>query len=87
MNQADFARFIEDNAPDIASPPAADMIEISRSLEAKKKVNFASAIRLDNGKTEFTYEEDIEGTAAKGRLQVPQVFTIGIPVPEGGPKW
>lgn len=87
MAQADFAKFIEDNAPDIATPPAADMIEISRTLEAKKKVNFASGVRLDNGQTEFTYEEDIQGTAARGRLQIPQTFTIGVSVLEGGPKY
>lgn len=87
MNQADFAAFIEDNLPDIASPPAADMLEISRSLEAKKKVNFASGIRLSNGQNELTYEEEISGTASKGKLVVPELFTIGIPVLEGGPRY
>lgn len=87
MPQDAFAKFIEDNAPDIVTPPAADMIEISRTLEAKKKVNFASGVRLDNGATEFTYEEDIQGTASKGRLQVPQTFTIGISVMENGPRY
>jgi uncharacterized protein YfdQ (DUF2303 family) len=86
-NQADFATFIEDNAPDLVSPPAADMLEIARTLEAKKKVNFASAVRLDNGQVDFTFEEQIEGTAAKGKLQIPQTFTIGIPVLEGGPRY
>lgn len=84
MNQADFAAFIENNLPDIAIPPAADMLEISRSLEAKKKVNFASGIRLSNGQNELTYEEQISGSAAKGKLQVPEEFTVGIPVLEGG---
>lgn len=84
MSQADFAMFIENNLPDIAIPPAADMLEISRSLEAKKKVNFASGIRLSNGQNELTYEEQISGTAAKGKLQVPEEFTVGIPVLEGG---
>jgi uncharacterized protein YfdQ (DUF2303 family) len=28
-----------------------------------------------------------EGTASKGKLQVPQVFTIGIPVFEGGARY
>ena len=87
MNQEAFAKFIEDNAPDIVTPPAADMIEIARTLEAKKKVNFASGVRLDNGATEFTYEEDIQGTAAKGRLQVPQTFTLGVAVMENGPRY
>lgn len=87
MNQTDFAAFIENNLPDIAIPPAADMLEISRSLEAKKKVNFASGIRLSNGQNELTYEEQVSGTAAKGKLQVPEEFTIGIPVLEGGIKY
>jgi len=87
MNQEDFAQFIEDNLPDIAMPPAADMLEISRTLEAKKKVNFASGIRLANGQNQLTYEEEISGTAAKGQIQVPEEFTIGIPVLEGGIKY
>lgn len=87
MTQEAFAKFIEDNTPDIVTPPAADMLEIARTLEAKKKVNFASGVRLDNGATEFTYEEDIQGTAAKGRLQVPQTFTIGVSVMENGPRY
>lgn len=84
MTQEEFARFIEDNIPDVATPPAADMLEIARSLEAKKKVNFAAGIRLSNGQSELTYEETIQGTAAKGKLSVPEVFTIGVPVFENG---
>lgn len=87
MTQTDFAQFIEDNLPDIVEPAAADMLEISRSLEAKKKVNFASGIRLANGENQLTYEEEISGTAQKGQLQVPEVFAIGIPVLEGGPRY
>jgi uncharacterized protein YfdQ (DUF2303 family) len=87
MTQEAFATWIEDNLPDIAMPPAADMLEISRSLEAKKKVNFASGLRLSNGQHQITYEESIEGTAAKGRLMVPEVFSLGIPVLEGGDRY
>lgn len=84
MQQAEFAEFIERNLPDIVEPVGADMLEISRSLQAKKKVSFASGIRLANGQTELTYEEDIQGTAAKGKLQIPEIFKIGIKVIEGG---
>lgn len=87
MNQEAFAQFIEDNAPDCVSPDAATMIEISRTLEAKKKVNFASAIRLSNGESELSYEEEISGTASKGKLKVPETFSIGIAVLEGGPRY
>lgn len=83
MDQVAFAQFIEDNLPDIATPPAADMLEISRTLEAKKKVNFASGVRLHNGEHQITYEEQVDGTAAKGRLKVPETFSIGIAVLEG----
>ena len=87
MTQEDFARFIEDNLPDVAEPPAADMLEISRSLEAKKKVNFASGLRLSNGQHQITYEETIDSTAAKGRLMVPETFALGIAVFEGGDRY
>lgn len=87
MNQAQFAQFIEDNLPDIVHPTGSDMLEISRSLEAKKKVNFASGIRLSNGQTELTYEEEVQGTAAKGKLNIPEIFMIGIPVLEGGQRY
>lgn len=87
MNQVAFAQFIEDNLPDIAQPPAAEMLEVSRTLEAKKKVNFAQGIRLSNGQNELTYEEQIEGTAGKGKFKIPEEFTIGIPVLEGGLRY
>lgn len=88
MSQTDFAQFIEDNAPDCVSPDAATMIEISRTLQAKKGVNFASGIRLDNGQVQFKYEETIAGTAgSKGQLSIPETFSIGIAVLEGGPKY
>jgi len=87
MSQVSFAQFIEDNLPDIAQPPAAEMLEVSRTLEAKKKVNFAQGVRLNNGQSELTYEEQIEGTAGKGKFKIPEEFTIGIPVLEGGLRY
>lgn len=85
--QADFARFIEDNLPDVVAPPAADMLELSRTLEARKAVNFASSTRLSNGATELQYTEEITGTSQKGKMQVPDEFTIGIPVFKNGPGY
>ncbi|NHC63059.1 DUF2303 family protein [Paenalcaligenes suwonensis] len=84
MKQAEFAEFIERNLPDIVEPAGADMLEISRSLQAKKQVNFSSGIRLQNGQTELTYEEEIKGTSSKGKLQIPETFKIGIAVLDGG---
>ena len=88
MNQQVFARFIEDAVPDITEPAGAEMLEIASSLQAHNKVNFRQAIRLDNGETQFTYEENIEGKAgAKGQLKITQIIKIGIRLFEGGPGY
>lgn len=83
-SQTDFAKFIEDNLPDIVHPSGADMLTISRTLEAKKDVTFRSATRLSDGAQEFVYSEDVQGTAGKGSLSIPETFDIGIPVFNGG---
>ena len=87
MKQADFAQFIEDNLPDIREPDAADILEVSRSLQAKKAGNFSSAIRLDNGDVQFTYEEKTDVASGKGQIKVPEKFVIAIPVYQGGPAY
>ena len=82
MSQGEFAQFIEDNLPDIIEPNGADMLEISRSLEAKTDVKFKSSIRLSDGSREFNFEEKTEGSS--GKLKVPEIFKIAIPVFMGG---
>lgn len=84
MAQSDFAQFIEDNVVDIRTPPGADVLEVARGLQAKKSVEFASAIRLADGAQQFTYNETIDGSAAKGTIKVPEEFVLGIPVFFGG---
>lgn len=85
--QAAFAQFLEDNVVDIREPAGADMIEVARRFEAKQKVEFQSAVRLDSGAREFSYQETIDGSAAKGTIKVPERFKIGIPVFQGGEPW
>ena len=80
MPQADFSRFIEDNVKDIREPAGADVLEVARQLEVKKKVEFASAQRLSDGQREFTYNEEIDGTSRRGQMQIPEEFQLGIPV-------
>lgn len=82
-----FARFIEDNLPDVVSPEGAVMLEVSRGLEAKSSVNFASAIRLADGSQQFSYKEEVQGTTQDGKMNVPAAFQIGIPVFQGDARW
>lgn len=84
MNQADFAEFIEENIKDITTPDntpkapnSADMLEISRTLEAKKNISFRQGTRLDNGQVQLTYNEEIDGRAGEaGQLSIPEQFYI-----------
>ncbi len=84
MSQAPFAQFIEDNLPDIAEPDGNVILEVAKTLQAKTNVNFASATRLDNGQTQFLYQETIEAKAGdRGTLNIPEKFVLGIRPFEG----
>lgn len=99
VGQVDLAQFIESNLVDVVfiaadpatrepgSPDGSTLLEVCRTLEAKKKVDFKSSVRLSDGSTQFTYDEDVQGSARQGQLQVPEQFSLGIPVFENGDKW
>jgi len=86
LRQEEFAEFIEENVKDItvpentpAAPSAADMLEISRTLEAKKNISFRQGTRLDNGQVQLTYNEEIDGRAGEsGQLNIPEQFYIAL---------
>lgn len=86
LTQAEFAEFIEDNVKDIVQPDgmptapnAADMLEISRTLEAKKNISFRQGTRLDNGQVQLTYNEQIDGRAGEtGQLSIPEQFFVAV---------
>lgn len=102
VGQVELAQFIENNLVDVVfidknaagapvgevgSPDGSTLLEVCRTLEAKKKVDFKSAIRLADGSTQFTYDEDVQGSARQGQLAVPEQFSLGIPVFENGEKY
>lgn len=85
MSQEEFALFIEDNSREITDPNGAEMLEIAASLKAKNNVNFRSSVRLDNGQTQFTYEEKIDGQAGiTGQLQIPEKIKLVLKPFQGG---
>lgn len=88
FNQIEFAEFIETASVDIVEPNAAQMIEIAHTIEAKKKVDFKSSVRLPNGEVQFTFNEIIDGMAgASGTLQIPEKFTLALRVYQGTEKY
>lgn len=88
MSQVEFALFIEDNAEEITNPQGAQMLEIAGSLQATNKHDFSSAIKLDNGETQFAYNEVIDGKAGKnGQLDIPTEITVQLQPFQGGPAY
>ena len=65
MSQVEFATFLEDNLTDIAAPNGAQLLEMARSIEVKKDVQFASSVRLTDGQQQLTYNEVIEGSTSR----------------------
>ncbi len=78
LEQLEFARFVEENASDVAAPSGADLLEIARDLQAVRKVNFTKAVRTATDNENFTYSDETNVT--KGGVDVPTRFLLDIPV-------
>lgn len=79
MDQTAFAQHLEDRLLDVIRPDGATMLEIATSMEASKSASFKSAKRLSDGRVQFQYVEDINGTAGpKGDLDIPREFDVGL---------
>lgn len=86
MDQQEFAEFIEDRALDVIEPDHARLIELATKFEASTKVEFGSAVRLDNGEVKFEYSETVgprKGT--KGEIDLPKELKLGLRPYIGGP--
>lgn len=84
MEQVNFAHFLEKNLAEIVDPPGAQVLEIASTLEARKGVQFKSAVTLSNGQRTFAYDEQIEGKAGVGgKLAIPERFKLALRPFEG----
>jgi uncharacterized protein YfdQ (DUF2303 family) len=82
--QLEFARFIEENAPDIKAPDAGTLLDAVRDLQAKRSVNFIKAVRTASDNENFEYNDTTEART-KGDIELPTKFVLGIPVYFGDP--
>jgi uncharacterized protein YfdQ (DUF2303 family) len=87
MTQVDFARFLEENLPDIVEPNSAELLQVALTFEAKKSVEFSSGVRLANGQIQLAYDEIVRGTAQKGTIEIPEQFVLGIAIHVNGPAY
>jgi uncharacterized protein YfdQ (DUF2303 family) len=82
MDQLSFARFLEENHPDIAQPTAAELIEMARDLHAVRNVRFTKVVRTDSDNESFTVDDSttLNSTRSSDKLELPRQFTLKIPV-------
>lgn len=86
QSQFDYCEFLEENISDIVEPSAAVILEGARSMTARKKVSFESGVRLETGDVQFSIIEETEARTRSCAI-MPEAFTIGIPVFEGGERY
>ncbi|MFC5187114.1 DUF2303 family protein [Actinomadura harenae] len=79
--QVEFAEFLEDNLLDIAPDPvpAAQMLEIAQTFQARTRVAFSSGVVSASGDIRLKYEETTDASGgAKGDMAVPRVFALAL---------
>jgi uncharacterized protein YfdQ (DUF2303 family) len=79
--------FLEDNLLDITMPDSAMLLGAVRSFEAHSEAKFKNAVNLDNGSVEFRFTETVNEVAQDGKLSLPSLFEITVPVFDGGERY
>lgn len=83
-SQVAFAEHIEDMAPTIVDPPAADMLELAQTFHASSSVDFTQQNRLTDGQVQLSYRETVAAKAGQsGQLTIPPTFLLRLAVFEG----
>lgn len=83
MTQSEFASFIEDNLPEIATieglPTGTDMLQLASHFEVTSEKKFKAGHRLQSGGVSIEYiDQEDAGTLA--RMQMFDKFALGMPV-------
>lgn len=81
-DQLSFARFLEENAVDVIAPIGADLLEVCRDLQVRRKVNFIKAVRTATDHENFEWTDETEATSrsSSGAIEVPTKFQLSLPV-------
>lgn len=78
VEQAKFAKALEDGETEIRTPSATVMLDLAQTFNASTTAKFKQAGRLKDGRTQLVYEEEIDATAGEGIAAVPDSFTIEV---------
>lgn len=88
IEQQTFAEWLEERALDVISPPGGELLELVTNLKAHMNVTFEKALNLSNGQVQLVYREELTGAgAAKGAMEIPGTFKLGLQVFAGGDRY
>jgi len=85
MGQVEMAEHLDDLLYTVADPDPETLRGVVTGLVATKEAQFESAVRLDNGETQFQYAENVKGQTRAGLMEIPSHFTVMAPVYHGMP--
>jgi len=80
MNQLTFATFVENHIPQIAAPNGGDLLEMTLTFEATKSVDFQSNRRLQDGSTQFTFNETTAQGMRSNTAKIPSTMILKMPL-------
>jgi uncharacterized protein YfdQ (DUF2303 family) len=86
FSQTDFAAWLEENLPDIASvagmPSGADILKMALGFEANSDKKLRSKVNLQDGGVQFEFVDD-STQETRTTMQAFERFTLGLPVFDG----
>lgn len=78
-SQEKFANVIEEGQAEIVDPSSTVMLDLAQTFAATTAAKFRQAGRLQDGRQQFVYEEEIEAKAGEsGSLAIPAEFLLGL---------
>lgn len=84
LSQRSFAEHLEDHLDEVVSPPAAELLELAKTFQAKVGVEFESELVLESGQRRLTYKETVAARAGHtGQITIPKEFDLGLAPFEG----
>jgi hypothetical protein len=77
------ALWLEDQLPDIFSPPAEELLSIINTFRVDESHSWSNDVVLANGKIDMHYKKHVDGHAtnvAGGRVAIPEIINLRLPV-------